>query len=387
MRETCQAAIVSIVRAGVRGVGSGLLGVAISTSFACSLVTSLDGLSTGTGASTRNEDAAATEDAGSAVSGSGDDGGSVSVPGEDAGVADATSSAIDSPVALKDASLPLDASVDAPLDAPIDTTSPCTGGEISCNGSCINPASDPANCNGCGNVCSSGLCGSNLAAPMTSLPSGWTFNGTANYDTSAPSAELTKASVPDSAGTFLYSHPIALDSMTAQFQFRIGLQGGSRCDGMGFVLEQNGPSAVGASGSGLGMAGLEGFGVELDIYNNAVCGDTSGDHVGVDELSVCPADNGTPTSLFESDVSSVVDLGDTHWHTAVVTLVSGAVSLSIDGTSVINNVALSGLELGAPYYLGFAAGTGGLVAPDGGPGGYRHEVKNVTITFPTPRCL
>jgi hypothetical protein len=40
-----------------------------------------------------------------------------------------------------------------------------------------------------------------------------------------------------------------------------------------------------------------------------------------------------------------------------------------------------------PYYFGFAGGTGGLVPADGGSGGYRQEVKNIVVTFPTPRCL
>ncbi|MGH7298246.1 MAG: lectin-like domain-containing protein, partial [Polyangiaceae bacterium] len=138
---------------------------------------------------------------------------------------------------------------------------------------------------------------------------------------------------------------------------------------------------------GLGMTGLGGYGVELDIYDNAVCGDTSGDHVGVDDLSLCDPSEGTPTSLAETDVSATVDLADAHWHAAEITLAQGAVSVSVDGAVVESGVALPGLQVGAPYYFGFAAGTGGLVPAGGGPGGYRQEVKDVVITFPTPRCL
>jgi hypothetical protein len=241
------------------------------------------------------------------------------------------------------------------------------------------------NCNGCGNVCASGLCGARLAASMTTAPAGWDFNGSAALAPSASSAELTKASVMYQAGSAFYHDAITVGAMRAQFEFRIGVEGGSRSDGMGFVIEQNGPTAVGGVGGGLGMAGLAGFGVELDIFNNETCGDTSADHVGIDDLASCPG--GTPTSLYETDITSMLDLGDTHWHTADITLASGALSLAIDGSPLIGAVALPGFQASAPYYVGFTGATGGLAAADGGPGGYRQEVKNVVLTFPTPECL
>jgi hypothetical protein len=257
---------------------------------------------------------------------------------------------------------------------------------VLCNGACVDLASDPNNCNGCGIVCGSGRCGTSLAASMVTAPASWSFNGSAFYNTSAPSAELTPIG-NNLAGSFIYGNAIATDAFDAQFQFRMGLQGGSRSDGMAFVLEQNGPNALGASGGGLGMTGLTGFGVELDIWNNGVCGDVSDDHVGVDDLTECSASQGTPTSLVSQDLTSLVDLADTHWHTADVTLASGAISLSIDGHAVITGQPLPSLSAGTPYYFGFTAGTGGLGGPNGGPGGYRQEVKNIAIKFPTPRCL
>jgi len=61
--------------------------------------------------------------------------------------------------------------------------------------------------------------------------------------------------------------------------------------------------------------------------------------------------------------------------------------VSVDGTMEAQAVALPNLQTGAQYYFGFAGGTGGLVQADGGAGGYRQEVKDIVITFPTPRCL
>jgi hypothetical protein len=339
---------------------------------ACSALTSLDGLSGGGGAFERDAATVGGDGAGDSFSDGGpvgdDEGTDAGLgPGADAGHGDAS----------------LDASGNSPdVGAPI----VCGDGGLVCNGACIDPASDPKNCNGCGNVCSSGLCGTSLAASMTSSPAGWLFNGTAVYNSFAPSAQLTAAGVTDQAGTFVYANAVKVDSMTVQFEFRIGLEGGTRSDGMGFMIEQSGATAVGGIGSSLGMAGLTGFGVELDIYDNAICGDTSGDHVGVDDLAICDQSEGTPTSLSEVDVTSTVDLGDTHWHTAIVAIDAGAVTLTIDGNVALTDVPLTGFQATAPYYIGFAGATGGLVLPDGG-GGYRQEVKNVLVTFATARCL
>jgi Bacterial lectin len=338
--------------------------------------TSLDGLAGGGGEEASEPDASQSvaPDAGPS---------DATTPTLDSGAADGAIT--DSSVADGGGHLPTpDPSLDASFDGGGGKT--CSGGEILCNGACIDPTSDPSNCNGCGNVCATGRCGTTIAAPMTSLPAGWNFNGSASYDTSAPSAELTVANVPQQAGTFLYQNALGVDGMDVVFQFRIGLQGGLRDDGMGFVIEENGASAIGHLGSGLGMAGLTGFGVELDIFDNGDCGDTSDDHVGVDDLTICDVDNGTPTSLSELDVTSQLDLADTHWHAAEIALSSGEVTLSIDGTTMLSNVPLTGLDSNGTYYIGFAGGTGGLELPDGG-GGYRQEVKGVLVTFATPRCL
>jgi hypothetical protein len=132
------------------------------------------------------------------------------------------------------------------------------------------------------------------------------------------------------------------------------------------------------------MAGLDGYGVELDIFDNKACGDVSADHVGVDTLSQCTTG---PTSLVSLDVTSIVDLADTHWHTGEVLLANGSVTVSIDGHAIVQPQPLPSFQTGTPYYLGFTGATGGTRTADGGPGGYRQEVKSIAITFPTARCL
>jgi hypothetical protein len=230
-------------------------------------------------------------------------------------------------------------------------------------------------------------CGTTIDQPLTSIPSDWTFNGSARWNSSAPSGELTVPVGQYQAGSMIYANPIAFDQVIVQFQFRMGLQGGTRGDGMAFMIETTGPNAVGVNGGGLGLAGLSGFGAELDVWNNGVCGDSSDDQVGIDLLDVCDPVNQTPTSLYATDITGTLDLGDTHWHTAQVTVSAGTMSLVIDNNSLVSGITLPGFQPTTPYYLGFAAATGGLVLSDGGVGGYRQEVKNVTITFPTLRCL
>jgi hypothetical protein len=46
---------------------------------------------------------------------------------------------------------------------------------------------------------------------------------------------------------------------------------------------------------------------------------------------------------------------------------------------VLNSVPLTGFTAGASYYYGFTGATGGLFE--------RHELRNIAITFPSPRCL
>jgi len=304
--------------------------------------------------------------------------------GTDAADAQGAHDALDAHVSLE-AGDALDAATGQDGPDAADAPATCDGG-IVCDGACVDPTSDPANCNGCGNVCATGVCGVSIVADMTTQPAAWQFNGSAQYNKFAPSGELTVANVLGQSGTMIYTNAVVIDTFDATFEFRMGLQGGTRSDGMGFMLERTGPAALGASGGALGMVGLDGYAVELDIYDNGTCGDPSSDHVGIDSLALCDPNDVLPTSFAATDLTGTIDLGDASWHAVTVHLGSGAMTVTIDAMTVATAVSLAGFQPGTPYYFGFGGGTGQLVDSDGG-GGYRTEVKNVAIKFPTPRCL
>lgn len=262
----------------------------------------------------------------------------------------------------------------------------CDGGWIMCHGACVDPSS-PADCNGCGNICTNGLCGNSVTAPLDAgVPALWGLNGKAVYEAVAGAVLLVPAH-GQSVGSMIYVNPIAVDAFTVTFDVRTTIINGYRVDGMGFMLEQTGPAALGTTqGGGLGIAGLKGYGVELDVYDNGTCGDTSDNHIGVDDLTICSTAEGTPTSLFSTTSLGSADLADGQWHTVVIAYAQGAISVMRDGTTYVLGVAVP-IEAGSPYYFGFGATVGGGAAPDGGLGGCTQEIRNISVSFPTSRCL
>ena len=257
----------------------------------------------------------------------------------------------------------------------------CAAGTNDCNrdpadGCEVNLTTDGANCGACGNRCGSGVCGSSFALPMgTSAPSRWTLNGAARWDAATGSAALVPAT-RGQAGTVWYANPLSGDVFTVEFDFRVG--GGTRADGLAFALQRNGNNVIGRGGSGFGVVGLDGWAVELDVFNNNTCMDANGNHVGVDTLAVCDMAVGTPNPLAVSG-DLPFDVVDNVWHPMAITVDRGSVRVSVEGRMQISGVQLPGLTSTTQYWMGFGAGTGDLAA--------RHDVRNVRVTYPSPRCL
>jgi hypothetical protein len=238
-----------------------------------------------------------------------------------------------------------------------------------CSGACVDTNNDPSHC---GSTCPSGYaCGTSYSAFTGTQPANWVANGSATYDSGDNAAQLTDLGTGE-AGTWVYAHPIQIDSATIQFDFYIG--GGTGADGMGLMLETDGPNALGGYGGALGIAGLDGFGVELDTYDNGECLDATANHTGIDSLASCGS--GTPTALVENDAPGFT-LGDGAWHTVVVQIDNGAFTVTAENTTQFSSYTPSGWSNGS-YYLGFGGGTGGLT-------NYQ-RVRNVNVKFKTGHC-
>jgi hypothetical protein len=130
--------------------------------------------------------------------------------------------------------------------------------------------------------------------------------------------------------------------------------------------------------------------MELDLFDNGLCDPGNGNHAGIDQLGACGTNAGVPSPVATSNnlSSAVGNIADGTWRTVTIQFASGQMSVSItDGSGnpvAIGNlqgVALPSFTSGTPYYFGFSAGTGddGLAS--------RADIRNVSITFPTSRCL
>ena len=241
-----------------------------------------------------------------------------------------------------------------------------------CSGACVDTTQDPSNCGGCGQTCGGGTaCGTGFTAFTGTLPANWIANGSATYNAAVNAAQLTDLNNWE-AGSWIYANPIQIDVATVQFDFWIG---GGGADGMGLLFETNGAHALGGAGGGLGMVGLNGVGVEIDEYNNGSCLDDTANHIGIDLLGAC---NGGQPSTQAVDDSPGITVSSSSWHTMVVHVVNGAFTVTTDGISDFTSFTPAGWANG-PYYLGFGGATGGA--------NNYHRVRNVNVSFQTPRCF
>jgi hypothetical protein len=274
------------------------------------------------------------------------------------------------------------------------STCGCTLPQVCCNGKCVDTTT-AANCGGCGITCASGLCGNTIGTDTLPLEPSWSLTGSATDNTSLDGTIVLTTSAGHQSGSFIYSRPITTDNFNVSFEFKItpNANPANRGDGMGFMIEKNGSHALGNGGGGLGMTGLDGYGVELDLFNNAYppnagngCGDADNNHVSVDSLTACldwnhnaiPTTIPPPSGDLRNRTPSI-DLADGAWHSCVIRKTTGFVSVLIDGGLVVGGIQLPGFQPGEQYYFGFAGATGDFAN--------QQTIRNVHINFPTPRCL
>lgn len=155
--------------------------------------------------------------------------------------------------------------------------------------------------------------------------SAFTFNGSAQTLNNA-------LRLSPSNGSAFLSDSIDLGnkgSFSTNFQFQItnsgGFAGGG--DGLVFVIQTQGNSALGSGGCGMGYSGITpSVGIEFDTYQNS--GDSDGNHIGINlngSTGESVAYHNVPTSLNNGNI----------WHTWI----------DYDGTTDLMEVRLSETSL------------------------------------------
>jgi hypothetical protein len=182
----------------------------------------------------------------------------------------------------------------------------------------------------------------------TTLPqpgTGWSYNGSATAN--GASTVLTPAQL-NRAGSVLYSQPVNTNGLSTSFNLSIG--GGTGADGTSFVMldPATSPTSVGGPGNGLGYSGLAGVAVTFATYPEHEV--DSHNFVGV----ATSTSGGTPSFLASS--TAIPDL-HTGTHNAVIGVSDTTVTVSIDGTKVLQTQVPS---LAATAIVGYTGSTGGL---------------------------
>ncbi len=208
-------------------------------------------------------------------------------------------------------------------------------------------------------------------APFSVSPpvsGGWQLNGSAQLNTTASPANLQLTPAASYlAGSAFYPTPVPGVGITASFDTYIG--GGSGADGLTFTLADASvtqPTALGVNGGGEGYSGITGLAVSFDTYQNAV--NPSNNFVGIANGPVTGAGN---ELNYVATNTNIPPLRNTLHH-FVVTTTSTGITVTMDGTQVLNYVT----TLPAYVLVGFSGGTGGTDDI--------HQVQNVAITSGPP---
>jgi hypothetical protein len=175
-------------------------------------------------------------------------------------------------------------------------------------------------------------------------PTGWRRNGAARL--SGTDLQLTRA-VQNTAGSAVFPTPVVSDGLHAKFTAVIG--GGTGGDGMTLSLLDAGRAsarALGATGGGLGYAGLHGVAVALDTRRNA--NDPSGNFLGI-------ARKGKGSYLSWVATTTRIPKLRTGSHTVDIAVVGKTIKIKVDGVLRLSPTVAS---LPSTALLAFTGATG-----------------------------
>jgi len=196
------------------------------------------------------------------------------------------------------------------------------------------------------------LSGTGVVSTVVTVPppsaTAWKLNGTAAIVSGA--LRLTSTSPTNQRGSAFY--PTAVSSASLTIDFDATISGGSDGDGMTFTFANPsaGASALGASGSGLGYAGINGIAVGLDTLQSWGSNDPSNNYVGI-----ANGFNGGNTDNLNwlATATNVPNLrSGTHHFT--ITTNNGTIVVKVDGTQYLSTA----VTLPSTVLVGFTGGTG-----------------------------
>jgi hypothetical protein len=177
------------------------------------------------------------------------------------------------------------------------------------------------------------------------------------------------------AGSGFYTTPLNVQSFTTDFSFQLT---NPNADGMAFVIQNAGTTALGPTGGGLGYGGTGGIhssvAVKFDLYNNAGEGDNS---TGLYQ-------NGTSPTIPATTLGGNVNLHSGDVFNVQITYDGTTLSMTItDANTPADTFTTSWAvnilgKVGAnTAYVGFTGGTGGMTATQ--------DILNWTFTSGAPR--
>lgn len=170
-------------------------------------------------------------------------------------------------------------------------------------------------------------------------------------------------------GTVWYTDQLDLnESFDIEFIINLGSNDANGADGMVFVLQTVGTSAIGESGGGIGFEGFEpSFGIEFDTWENADFFDLVDDHVAI-------ISNGDPNHGTVNNLAGPVPMlagganaedGQDHvvrieWNADTQTVdvyIDCELTVSLDNYDLVNDIFLGDPNV----WFGFTGATGGSV--------------------------
>lgn len=180
-----------------------------------------------------------------------------------------------------------------------------------------------------------------------------TLNGSAQIN--GNDLELTDGNGSE-AGSAFTSNLVNVDSFFTQFQFQLT---NANADGFAFVIQGNGPTALGALGGGLGYQGIaNSIAVKFDLYNNAGEGtDSTGLYINGAAPTVPAIKLPSRINLHSGDPFDV-----TMYYNGTTLWVRITDDLTKAWAAQAYRVNIPAVVGGGAAYVGFTGGTGGSTA-------------------------